>query len=361
MKITVVRASSNFHMIMKYLHHHMDNTYNRELSGTFMGTLELELGIDEQKFTWNEIKFTLYKNDVYKKNYDDFYKYTELVMEHESLTVLEMFITDCLRFEQKQMKYTKPVIFRSNYNLWDYEAEIQVKDISKIYLPIDIKENVIKDLTNFTDQKVIQRYTELNINHTRMYMFYGPPGTGKTSLIKALACYFKKHICYLNINSDLKDEQLKKCIQNLPYNSLLCLEDADSLFGEDRVRKTGLTFSGFINTLDGFATPKNLIVIMTTNTLSKLDTAVIRRISYFIEFKYAVRDQIKSMFDTFFPESDFNSFYNNVKGTKITINILEKFFTRYLFDDIIEQSKNFSKFINGELHMEVSHIEKLYI
>ena len=39
MQITVVRSNSNFHMIMKYLHHHMDNTYNRELSGTFMGTL----------------------------------------------------------------------------------------------------------------------------------------------------------------------------------------------------------------------------------------------------------------------------------------------------------------------------------
>ena len=69
------------------------------------------------------------------------------------------------------------------------------------------------------------------------------------------------------------------------------------------------------------------------------------------------------MFYTFFPtySDQFETFYNNIGDIDVTINILEKFFIKYLFDDIIKESKNFSKFANGELKVELNNCSKLYI
>jgi hypothetical protein len=41
--------------------------------------------------------------------------------------------------------------------------------------------------------------------------------------------------------------------------------------------------------------------------------------------------------------------------------LIEKFFIKYLFDDIIKESKNFAKFANGELKVELNNCSKLYI
>ena len=97
---------------------------------------------------------------------------------------------------------------------------------------------------------------------------------------------------------------------------------------------------------------------MTTNKINQIEQAVIRRISYFIEFKYADKYQIQSMFETFFPKyiDQFDDFYTNI-NVEVTINILEKFFIKYLFDDIVKESKNFSKFANGELKIQKTNKE----
>ena len=39
---------------------------------------------------------------------------------------------------------------------------------------------------------------------------------------------------------------------------------------------------------------------------------------------------------------------------------LEKFFTKYLFDNILEKGKLFSKFANGELKVELNTSSRLY-
>jgi chaperone BCS1 len=343
----------------------MDTSFSRELIIIESETYQPRYIINEHSFQWNQINFKIIKCDDFKKSFDTYHQYSELIIEHESITIITTFIEKCSEYILKKLycDTSKISIYKSLYKNWILETELKQKDMNKIYIPQKIKDDLLLDINNFTDEKVIARYSQLNINHIRMYMFYGPPGTGKTSLIKGIATHFKKNIAYLNIAIDLEDSQLKKCIGNMPDNSILCLEDVDSLFGEERISKNSLTFSGFINIFDGFATPQNLIVFMTTNNLPQLEHAVIRRISYFVEFKYAVKEQIKQMFDTFFPSysNDFETFYKNIGDINITINILEKFFIKYLFDDIIEASKNFSKFANGELKIELNNCSKLYI
>jgi AAA+ superfamily predicted ATPase len=105
------------------------------------------------------------------------------------------------------------------------------------------------------------------------------------------------------------------------------------------------------------------MVFFTTNDLEVIDKAIIRRISYFIEFKYAAKEQIHEMFNTFFPQytDSFDKFYENVKNTKTTINVMEKFFIKYIFEDIVEKSYLFGKFANGELLLKQGNESKMYM
>jgi predicted AAA+ superfamily ATPase len=353
MKVTVVRNDENYGVLLEYLHHHTPMEYSREL--LCIENKKPRYVVSEPDFVWNGIHFKIVKNEVYRKTYE-FYKYSELHIIHDSLTIITTFISNARIFITDKLYNKGLCVYKSDYSEWELQNELKERNMDSIYLPQKIKESLLQDIDTFLSKPVVERYTQLKVNHTRLYMLYGPPGTGKTSLIKGVATYLRKNITYLSIPRDIRDSQLLKCIQNVPANSILCLEDIDALFGEDRTSKTGLSFSGFINIFDGFSTPDNLLVFITTNKLEQLENAVVRRISYFIEFKYADKEQIKSMFETFFPNyiSQFEDFYCNI-NVEVTINVLEKFFVKYLFDDIIKESKNFSKFANGELKIELNN------
>ncbi len=362
MKVVIVRTDATFLMILEYLHYHTTNDIERELIYFETDNYIPRYIISQETFQWNGIQFLIKKSEKYRKGYDEFHKYTELHIVHDSFTIITDFIQECIRYITKHEQNNGLGIYRSSYKTWCFETEMKEKSIDTIYIADKTKQDLLEDIQRFNQPDVINRYKQLQINHVRMYMFYGPPGTGKTSLIKSIASYFKKNICYLNITPDLEDIHLKKCITNIPKNSILCLEDIDALFGEERSSKFSLTFSGFINTLDGFATPQNLLVFMTTNNLTQIEHAVIRRISYFIEFKCATKEQVKQMFTKFFPNQleCFDSFYAYLVDIEFTINILEKFLIKYLFDDVTTIGKHFAKFANGELKVELNNSSKLY-
>ena len=64
-----------------------------------------------------------------------------------------------------------------------------------------------------------------------------------------------------------------------PKNSILLLEDIDSLFVERKANdsnKSLVSFSGILNVLDGMGRKSGLITFMTTNYKENLDKALIR-------------------------------------------------------------------------------------
>lgn len=63
-----------------------------------------------------------------------------------------------------------------------------------------------------------------------------------------------------------------------PANSILLLEDVDSMFlqREETSRQRGISFSGFLNALDGVRSQEGQILFMTTNHREKLDDALLR-------------------------------------------------------------------------------------
>jgi mitochondrial chaperone BCS1 len=103
--------------------------------------------------------------------------------------------------------------------------------------------------------KLNSLYQSKGVPYRRGYLLYGPPGTGKTSFTQAIAGAKKLNLCYLNLSSgDIDDDKFNRLLLDAPPKSILLLEDIDAIFSQ---REKGmfasrkLTFSGFLNALDG--------------------------------------------------------------------------------------------------------------
>ncbi len=141
----------------------------------------------------------------------------------------------------------------------------------------------------------------------RGYRLYGPPGTGKTSLVTALASELRLNVCTLSLASPIvTDEKIHTLLASVPQRSLLLIEDVDAFFRERDAAhaQVKLSFSGFLNALDGVATQEGTVLFMTTNHIERLDPALIRagRIDERVELGYADEEQLRRLYRKFHDE-----------------------------------------------------------
>jgi ATPase family associated with various cellular activities (AAA) len=160
------------------------------------------------------------------------------------------------------------------------------KTFNNIFLNGNLKNTIISDLDKFNQSKLT--YEKHGLKYKRVYFFYGEAGTGKSSLSIAIANYCKRNILAINASKDMTDATLIKLISNRPDNSIILFEDIDCLF-EDLNREIKeeksdkpvvnipkITLSCILNILDGAYTPNDVIFILTTNHIDKLDNALKR-------------------------------------------------------------------------------------
>lgn len=178
--------------------------------------------------------------------------------------------------------------------------------IDSVILDDGIKENIVKDVRDFLSSG--KWYFDRGIPYRRGYLLYGPPGSGKTSFIQALAGELDYNICILNLSeANLTDDRLNHLMNHIPERSLLLLEDIDAAFNQrsqtdESGFKSGVTFSGLLNALDGVASSEETITFMTTNHPEKLDPAILRpgRVDYRVLVGNATEHQIEKMFWRFY-------------------------------------------------------------
>ena len=141
----------------------------------------------------------------------------------------------------------------------------------------------------------------------------------------AIAGHIGYDICVMSLaQPGLTDDHLAISMINVPEKSLILFEDIDCLFydraqqnttaaeikqkgGVSSVRENQhnyMSFSGFLNALDGVHAGEERIIFMTTNYVKQLDKALIRpgRIDMMQYFGYATKHQIEQMFYRFYPE-----------------------------------------------------------
>ena len=87
-----------------------------------------------------------------------------------------------------------------------------------------------------------------------------------------------------------------------------------------------------------------------TDSFQEIDNALSERIDYSLQFGYATKVQIKSMFKKFFPEKsskEFDEFWLKIKRTKLTMSMLQGYLYRcYHTKDVM---KNMDKFLKQSL------------
>jgi len=236
---------------------------------------------------------------------------------------------------------------------WQCDTFVQKKSFSAIHLPTKILKNFQDDMESFLSPETRQKYEMLQLNPCRIYALYGPPGTGKTTLIHTIASHYSMNIACISFDHTMHDRSFKMALKKLPSNTILCLEDIDALFNEDRkASETCLTFSGIINALDGIVKIKDLIIFVTTNHLQKLDPALKRRIDYFIKFDFCTKAQVKEMFERFVGPENFDLFWKECAKLKVTPSILQKFFLSNLHKKFADYVGDFKEFVEGEHGLE---------
>ena len=231
-------------------------------------------------------------------------------------------------------------IYDNDY--WRSLNRKQKRSLDTIYLPKDTKSKIYNDFKKFLNPKTKQKYQEYGIPYKRNYLLEGVPGTGKTSLISALASEFDLDISIMSFNSKTTDNVFMTSLTQIEDNTLLVLEDIDTLF-QDRKKndelKNMITFSGILNCMDGFGYIEGLIIIMTTNYLKRLDPALIRagRVDMVLHFDYVVKEQIIEIFNKFFPKKNANQFYKEIKKTraKVTTSMLQHYLFEHLEDGLV--------------------------
>jgi chaperone BCS1 len=179
--------------------------------------------------------------------------------------------------------------YGSNYikSYYNFNGEVKCsgrvinKTFDNIYLGDGIVENLKNDLDLFANSKEV--YDQYGIRYKRTYLFYGPPGTGKSSLSLGISNYTKRDILSINMSKDITDSNIISLISNRPPKSIVLFEDIDCLLDdinrseESKDKEVKISLSCILNILDGIYTPNDVIFIITTNNLDKIDDAIKRK------------------------------------------------------------------------------------
>ena len=195
---------------------------------------------------------------------------------------------------------------------WFVNGSRSVKTMEHVIINNDTKKILISDVDEFEKSKDI--YKRMGIDHKRGYLFYGGPGGGKTSLAFAIAHFTNRNIFVLNLSSLSDDMALARCFKYLKQNSVLLIEDIDAAFTK---RNDGeqVSFSMLLNCLDGAMSKEDIITIITTNHIEKLDPALIRsgRIDLQVEIKYPTSIEIKEFLLNFYSDKKHSIYYEHIK------------------------------------------------
>jgi len=187
---------------------------------------------------------------------------------------------------------------------WDAVGDIPRRSLDTVLVDDDRIERLDADMRWFYGAH--DWYAQRGVPWRRGYLLYGPPGTGKSSLIRALASELGLDIASLDVGRmGLSDDDLRDAMMESPKKALIAIEDIDAIFvkRDSGEKRTGVSFSGLLNAIDGVAAQEGRALIMTTNHKEKLDPALIRdgRADVHMELGDVNAATAARLFERFFP------------------------------------------------------------
>lgn len=257
----------------------------------------------------------------------------------EAEKILNNFVSTARKyFIDKKFEEKAKIYLVSKWGSWmQSERKKEKRYIDSVILDRQLSEFILNDVKNFLSDK--KWYRDHGIPYRRGYCLYGPPGNGKSSFVVALASELSLNICVLTLSaSNMDDNTMQELLTDAPYNSIILLEDIDSIFvnreATQDMKSNRVTFSGLLNALDGVVAQEDKLIFMTTNHLDKLDPALLRpgRCDVKIRFGNASKIQIRNMFLRFNPNCDellTKKFVDSIPDESVSCSTLQEHFLKY--------------------------------
>lgn len=184
-----------------------------------------------------------------------------------------------------------------------YAVELQPRELRTIAVDSDILNDIIRRIKIFQSPEEQERYRQQGIALKLGIEITGPSGTGKTSLIRALAYYFKRDLYVIDMSMIQSSLHLQNRLMSIDDGSFVLFEDYDSekalwlreayvkhleakganpldikMASSDSIMGTrGVSLTGFLNAIDGVVPLHNLVIFYTTNVPEVIDPAVRRK------------------------------------------------------------------------------------
>lgn len=182
---------------------------------------------------------------------------------------------------------------------WVLKSTVPKRQIETVIIASSTKERIMSSMERFMASE--DWYLSRGISYKETYLLHGPTGTGKTSLIKALISHFDLPVYEIDL-SQMSNNLLMEALSSLPKRSACIIEDFDGVDainrrshlethdGEDKEGTSKekslaelfsgsglLTLSGVLNALDGFNSLHGCMIFLTTNTVDRIDPAMLRK------------------------------------------------------------------------------------
>lgn len=295
------------------------------------------------------------------KHKEQYYPVKEIILTAENNDIIKKFIENAINVKHKQIENSSTIsvgkIKKKIYTKygWINHSSAPKRKLDTIFLKDGQMQSIQEKLMEFIDESTYHDYMKHGIPYKYNILLHGVPGVGKTSVIHAIASMCNANICMLNINEDLKENDMIDAFRSVHDDdglAVIVIEDIDCIFSDRKTldsHKNHITLNGLLNCLDGFNNQEGVILIMTTNYPDKLDDALLRsgRIDLDIELTYLDKYQAKNMFLSFFnDEKQFETLWEMIKKYNVEPSTLLQFlFTKRKSQDITQHFDEFTKML----------------
>jgi hypothetical protein len=320
-----------------------DCTYKKIKKSRFLCNQDITIQYEERDI---HIKYIVHNAEPGELRCNEWGYYTTInlitLRERGGIIILEEFMDFLKEYYEENVIHNrhglKNEVLVQTWNTYSWESSnTRIKrNLDTVYLPKNIKDNLIERVDSFLQSKTKEKYNICGIPYKLNVLLEGFPGTGKTSLIFALASKYNYNIAIMSFTNKVDDYSFIKALQKISPKTFLILEDIDCLFKErkkhDDIRNM-VSFTAILNGLDGVYSKDGLITFMSTNYIENLDSALIRpgRVDIQYNFDYMDKESMRDMFTAFLPNliDEFDKFYNKIRNKKILASSFQQYLFKY--------------------------------